>query len=427
MSILDAKPARVFEPLLQPARYKGAFGGRGSGKSHFFAGQLISDAVRFPGLRSVCIREIQKSLKESAKRLIEDKLRVFDLNEADGFRVYEERIRTPGDGVIIFQGMQDHNAESIKSLEGYGRAWVEEAQTLSARSLALLRPTLRAQGSELWFSWNPRRKTDAVDMMLRGPNPPSDAVVVRANWSDNPRLPPELEAERQDCLVAEPDHYDHIWEGGYAAVSAGAYFARALAEAKTEGRIGSVAVDPLVSIRAFWDIGLRDATAIWVAQFVGREIRVLDYYEAVGQPLAIHLQWLRNRGFDKALCVLPHDGVREDVVTATRYEDHIRAAGFAVEVVPNQGKGAAMMRIETARRLFPTIWFNAVTTEAGRDALGWYHERKDEARGIGLGPEHDWSSHAADAFGLMCVSYEAPHGGAPVRNGRKIGMRTGIA
>jgi len=262
--------------------------------------------------------------------------------------------------------------------------------------------------------------------MLRGPNPPSRAVVVRANWSDNPRLPPELAAERLDCLAAEPDHYDHIWEGGYAAVSAGAYFARSLAEAKAAGRIGSVAADPLIGIRTFWDIGLRDATAIWVAQFVGREIRVLDYYEASGQPLAIHLRWLRDRGFDKALCVLPHDGVREDVVTATRYEDHIRAAGFTVEVVPNQGKGAAMMRIETARRLFPTIWFNAATTEAGRDALGWYHERKDEARGLGLGPEHDWSSHAADAFGLMCVSYEAPRGTGQPRDSRRIGMRTGI-
>lgn len=425
MSTLELQTARVFEPLRAPARYKGAWGGRGSGKSHHFAGRLILDSLRHPGLRSVCIREVQKSLKESARRLIEDKLRTFGLDEADGFKLYEDRVKTPGDGIIIFQGLQDHSAESIKSLEGYGRAWVEEAQTLSARSLALLRPTIRAPGSELWFSWNPRRKADPVDIMLRGPNPPTGAVVVRANWSDNPWFPPELEAERRDCLAAEPDQYDHVWEGGYAGVTDGAYFARQLAEAKTEGRIGAVAADPLMGLRAFWDLGLRDATAIWVAQFVGREIRVLDYYEAVGQPLATHLGWLRDRGYGRALCVLPHDGVREDAIVATRYEDHVRAAGFDVEVVPNQGKGAAMMRIETARRLFPSIWFNAATTEAGRDALGWYHERRDEARGVGLGPAHDWASHAADAFGLMCVSYAAPpaaRGATP----RRIGMRVGV-
>ena len=82
--------------------------------------------------------------------------------------------------------------------------------------------------------------------------------------------------------------------------------------------------------------------------------------------------------------------------------------GFEVIVVPNQGKGAAGARIESARRLFARIWFNEITTEGGREALGAYHERKDDARNIGLGPEHDWASHGADAFGLMCVAYEEP-------------------
>ena len=143
---------RVFVPLLEPSRYKGAWGGRGSGKSHFFADLLIEHAQYEKGMRSVCIREVQKTLKESSKRLIEDKLTAMDLGEADGFKVFNEVIETPGDGIISFQGMQDHNAESIKSLEGYGRAWVEEAQTLSARSMTLLKPTIRAEGSELWFS-----------------------------------------------------------------------------------------------------------------------------------------------------------------------------------------------------------------------------------------------------------------------------------
>lgn len=375
---------------------------------------MIEDALIEPGLRSVCIREVQKSLKESAKRLIEDKLADFGLGEADGFKVFREVVETPGDGLISFQGMQDHTAESIKSLEGYGRAWVEEAQTLSARSLGLLRPTLRAEGSQLWFSWNPRRKTDPVDQMLRGDALPTGAAVVRANWSDNPWFPSVLEQERADCLANQPDQYDHIWQGGYATVTEGAYYAQSLAKARQEGRIGRVSKDPLMQVRAFWDIGVRDATAIWIAQFVGREVRVLDYYEASGQPLATHLQWLRSNGWGDALCVLPHDGSKEDQVTATRFEDHIRSAGFDVETVPNQGKGAALKRVEAGRRLFPSIWFDAAKCEAGLDALGAYHERQDEARSIGLGPEHDWASHGADAFGLMCVAYEAPRNKKPV-------------
>lgn len=138
--------------------------------------------------------------------------------------------------MITFQGMQDHNAESIKSLEGFHIAWVEEAQTLSDRSLSLLRPTIRADNSELWFSWNPRRKTDAVDEMLRGGDLPTGSVVVNANWRDNPHFPAVLEQERQDCIRIEPDQYDHIWEGGYATVTAGAYYAMVLTQAKAERR-----------------------------------------------------------------------------------------------------------------------------------------------------------------------------------------------
>lgn len=415
MSELLIDTAEVFEPLLEPARYKGAHGGRGSGKSHFFAGMMIEHHLIERGLRSVCIREVQKSLKESSKRLIEDKLNTLSLGNRAGFKIFTEVIQTPGDGIISFQGMQDHTAESIKSLEGYGRAWSEEAQTMSTRSLQLLRPTIRAPGSELWFSWNPRRKVDAVDLMLRGAATPTGSVVLQANWSDNPWLPAELEQERLDCLRANPEQYDHIWDGGYAQVLEGAYYAKYLAQAKLENRIGRVAADPLMTIRLYVDIGgtgaRADAFTIWAAQFIGKEIRVLNYYEAVGQPLATHLAWMRSQGYtpDRAQIWLPHDGSTQDKVYDVSYESALADAGYSVTVVPNQGKGAAAARIEAGRRLFPAMWFDGEKTEPGRDALGWYHEKKDEVRNIGLGPEHDWASHGADAFGLMCVAYEEPN------------------
>lgn len=408
MSTLRIETARVFKPLLEPARYKGARGGRGSGKSHFFGDRLVEDSLYHKGLLSVCIREVQKSLKDSAKRLLEAKLAEFRLGEKDGFKVFKSEIQTPGDGVIIFQGMQDHTAESIKSLEGFKRAWVEEAQTLSSTSLTLLRPTIRADDAELWFSWNPRRKVDPVDVMLRGGQPPTGAICVEANWSDNPWFPAALEQERRDCLANEPDQYGHIWEGEYATARSGAYFARHLAEARQQGRIGVVAADPMMPIKAFWDIGVSDATAIWVAQFIGQQVRVVDYYEAVGQPLSAHLNWLRAQGYSQATNYLPHDGAQRDAVSARKFEDHIREAGFAAVTVPNQGRGAAMKRVEEARRLFPAVWFDEKRCDAGLSALGWYHERWDENRNTGLGPEHDWASHAADAFGLMCVAHEVP-------------------
>lgn len=409
MTTLVIDTPRIFAPLLKPSRYKGAWGGRGSGKSHFFAELLVESCLANPGTRALCVREVQKSLKESAKRLIEDKIQALGVGRH--FDCLQAQINTPGGGIIAFSGMQDHTADSIKSYEGFDIAWVEEAQSLSNRSLTMLRPTMRKpssraypEGAEMWFSWNPTRKTDAVDQLLRGETPPPGAIIQRANWSDNPFFPKALDAERRYDLEVFPERYDHVWEGGYQQVWEGAYYAGCLTKARAEGRIGVVSLDPMLPVYAFWDIGLRDHTAIWIIQFVGNQIRVLDYYEASGQPLSVHVQWMRDSGWGRAICVLPHDGNRGDVVTGITFKDHIKDAGFEAWVVKNQGKGAAMQRVEAARRIFPAIWFNADTCEAGIDALGAYHERKDEVRNIGLGPEHDWASHAADAFGLACIA-----------------------
>jgi phage terminase large subunit len=426
VNTLRIPTAKVFQPLLAPARYKGAFGGRGSAKSHFFGELLVEQAEMAPGhnggagLLAVCIREVQKTLGDSSKRLVENK--IVELGLGHRFKVWRDRIETPGDGTIIFQGMADHTAESIKSLEGFRTAWIDEAQTLSARSLSLLRPTIRAPGSEIWASWNPRRKSDAIDDFLRA-RKPEGAIVVESNWRNNPWFPKELEDERQLDLKLYPERYDHIWEGGYAKAFEGAYFAGVLAEAKLKGRIvKNLSADPLLPLRAFHDLGgssaNADAFTIWIVQWVGDEIRVLDYYETVGQVLAHHVNWMRKGGYEDAINYLPHDGARPDGFVGKRYEDHWRDAGFNVMSIKNQGSGAASIRIEAIRRLGPKMWFDEEKTEAGREAIGFYHEKRDPERNIGLGPEHDWSSHAADSLGLMACCYEPPAQSANF--GRKI-------
>lgn len=213
MTTLQIQTPRVFRPLLEPARYKGAFGGRGSGKSHFFAEALIERCLLHHGTRWACIREVQKSLDQSVKRLLEDKIDALGVSTS--FEIQRFEIGTPGGGLIMFQGMQNHTAESIKSLEGFDGAWVEEAQSLSQRSLDMLRPTIRKEGSELWFSWNPQQETDPVEKLLRGDEPPAGAVVVQANYTDNPFLPDVLRDELAYDLRRDPDKFAHVWKGGY--------------------------------------------------------------------------------------------------------------------------------------------------------------------------------------------------------------------
>ena len=338
-SSIQLPTPRVFVPLLKPSRYKGAHGGRGSGKSHFFAELMVETALMRDGFRAVCIREVQKTLKESAKRLIEDKIRAMGVGSE--FECLNTEIKTPGGGVILFQGMQDHTAESIKSLEGFHVAWAEEAQTLSARSLEMLRPTIRAPGSELWFTWNPRNAADPVDQLLRGPTPPPDSAVVRVNYNDNPFFPRELEEERLYDQRTKPDRYGHIWEGEYEPTAVGAIWDRAnlhrnrRAEAPHLARI-VVAVDPAVSAEAGSDehgivvcaagqdgrgYVLEDGSMKGAPrQWAERAIALYDRFEA--DCIVIE----RNQGGDMCRFTLEsvRPGIRIVEVTATRGK-HVRA------------------------------------------------------------------------------------------------------
>ena len=277
MSTLEIKTPRWALPLLKPSRYKGAWGGRGSGKSHFFAELLIEEHICNPNQSSVCVREIQKSLSQSVKKLLE--VKIEELGVGQYFDVQDSQIKSRrGNGLIIFQGMQNHTADSIKSLEGYDRAWVEEAQSLSQNSLDKLRPTIRKPDSELWFSWNPNLHTDPVDQLLRGDVPPSDAIVAKINWSENPWFPAVLKDEMEYDKRRDPDKYLHIWQGEYQRNSESRVFRNWRIEefdAKVDDtlRFGAdwgFASDPTVLIRCF--IRGRTLYVDYEAYMVGCEI-----------------------------------------------------------------------------------------------------------------------------------------------------------
>ncbi len=248
----------VFEPLLYASRYKGAHGGRGSGKSHFFAELMIEESIRTK-LDSVCLRETLKSLEFSVKKLLEQKIEA--MNAGSYFEVQDRRILTKRGGIIIFEGMQNHTAESIKSLEGFDRAWFEEAQTASQKSLDLLRPTIRKKDSEIWFSWNPDSPDDPIDKLLRGDNLPPDAIVVESNYHNNPWLPDVLRKELEYDRKRDPDKFAHVWLGQYKKNSEARIFKNWCIEeferpAGTVFRLGAdwgFSVDPSVLVRASID------------------------------------------------------------------------------------------------------------------------------------------------------------------------------
>lgn len=411
-------PPKLIPVFSGEADVRGAYGGRGSGKTRSFAKMSAVRAYMWASAgrngQILCGRQFMKTLADSSLEEIKQ-----SINEepwlAANFDIGETYVRTqglPGEVYYTFMGL-DRNIDSVKSQARILLGWVDEAEPVTDGAWTKLIPTLREEDSELWVTWNPEDDESATHRRFRLSSDPR-YKVVELNFRDNPRFPAILERQRLRDMKERPDQYAHIWEGAFITAIEGAYFAEALNQAQSDGRISNVPADPLMTLRAFVDIGgtgaKADAFVIWIAQFIGKEIRVLDHYEVQGQPAAAHVNWLRSKGYtpDRCQIWLPHDGATHDRVHDASYEGFLRQAGYSVTVIANQGKGAAMARIEAARRLFSSVWFNEKMTASGRKALGWYHEKRDEKRRAGLGPDHDWSSHSADAFGLMCVAYEEP-------------------
>jgi phage terminase large subunit len=401
-TITRLRTPEVFAPLWQQqARYKGAHGGRGSGKSHDRATAAVVAMTQ--GKRVVGLREVQRSIADSVKQLVEDKIEALDL--AAEFDIQRDLVKHRGtDGAMIFRGLHDNTATTIKSLEGFDIAWIEEAQTITRRSLSLLTPTIRKPGSEIWATWNPEFDSDAIDVLLRGPNPPVGAVVVEANWWDNPWFPEDLRADMDRDRTADPAAYEHVWGGGYRSLAEGAYYAEQITAAREQGRITAVPVESGPVVHTGWDIGIDDCTAIWAAQVVGRELHLIDYYEDRGKEAAHYADWMRSKGYDTGTVYLPHDGDTRERGTGKTYSDVLRGADVKrVVVVPRTT--SLMADIQGTRAFFAKCWFDTDRCRSGLKCLGAYRVEWDfEGETPKQRPVHDWSSHGADAFRTLASS-----------------------
>jgi phage terminase large subunit len=390
---LDSTYPPAFAPLQVPARYKAVHGGRGSGKSHYFAEELVLRCWE-KKTRAVCIREVQHTIRDSVRQLLVDKIQEMRLGPS--FEVLDHEIRGDNGSIIIFRGMQNYNAENIKSLEDFDLAWVEEAQTLSDHSLLLLRPTIRKEGSELWFSWNPRYDTDAVDKFFRGGYKRKGAIVVEANWQDNPWFPDVLMNDKTEDYEADPETSEHVWGGGYLIISEGSYYARLLMAAEKESRVGNFPYNPDLPLITSWDIGVDDYTAIWFVQEDGFSAYVVDFFEVsgvgaedivraglpelvpdkAGRIAGLTELGRAGDGFEYSKHLLPHDVmVREWGAGArTRYQTlkglGVKPINVGVAVKPDE-------RINAARRVLPLCHFNSTQrVMAGLAHLRRYSKKK---------------------------------------------------
>jgi phage terminase large subunit len=399
-------PAKL-RGLFEPRRYKVMFGGRGGAKSWGVARALLMLGTASP-LRILCAREVQKSMKDSVHRLLKDQ--IVNMGLTSFYEVLDTEIRGKNGTLFLFAGLQSHTVDSIKSFEGVDKVWCEEAHGISTKSWDTLIPTIRKPDSEIWMTLNPAMDTD--DTYVRFISAPSDDTwLCEVNWRDNPWFPEVLEQERLKAQRADPDSYEHIWEGKPRRVAEGAIYRHEIDALFADGRVCDVPYDPIMPVHTVWDLGWADSMTIIMLQVTPVGIRVLDYIEDSNRTYAWYVSELEKRKYRWGVDYLPHDGAACNPQTGIS----------SIQTLKNLGRNVAepLARIDAeegikqARMVFPRCYFDKTRTMRLVECLKRYRRAVHLKTNEPTGPLHDEYSHGADAFRYLGMAVPLMSNSAP--------------
>jgi len=415
------RPLSSWAEVLDPKyRYIFIKGGRSSSKSHEIGGYLVERSMSEVDLLIVCLREVQKSIKRSSKMLIDNKIKDYKL--AKYYKSIETEIsKHNDDGLFLFQGMNDLTADNIKSLEGFNIAWFEEAQNITHKSLKTLRPTIRVNGSQIIFTWNPQQPTDPIDEFCNDMQGRDDVLVIHVNYHDNAFLPDASLIEIEIDRKTYPETFDHIWLGDYDTQFQGHYYAKLLSTARDEGRITEAPYKAGADVFTAWDLGMRDSTTIWFAQCVGLQWRIIDYYEANFEELDHYADLIKDKPYRYGAHYLPHDGKHERLGMRGSIKDQLR--GMGLNDIVTLSATTVDSGISLAKSLIKECYFDKEKCADGLHALNHYKSKYDETKKV-YKELHDWASHGADGFRYLAqaidlrrtTSKPRPHRAAPPRS-----------
>jgi len=390
------------EGLFRKSRYKVAYGGRGGAKSWGIARALLILGAKSP-LRILCAREFMISMRDSVHKLLCDQIESLGL--LGFYDITQASIRGKNGTEFSFIGLKN-NIANVKSYEGVSICWVEEAQTVSRLSWNVLIPTIRAEGSEIWISFNPELETDETYQRFVA-NPPEDCITMRVNWSDNPWFPETLRLEKDSLKARDEEAYNQVWEGLCRQTVDGAIFAKEMQQAEKDGRITKVPYDATKPVHAVFDLGWSDSTAIWFLQFVGMETRLIRYIEDAQKTISYYLATMQTYGYVYDTVWLPHDAENKTLAAAGRsIDDIVRAAGYKTNILP---RVPILDSINAARTIFPNCYFDREHTADGLACLRHYRYEVDPDTGqFSRNPLHDHYSHGADAFRYIGLMIKEP-------------------
>ena len=378
------------------------WGGRGGAKSWGIARALLCIGANKP-IRVLCAREFQTSIKDSVHKLLSDQ--IINMNLTEFYEVVDRTIRGKNGTEFNFVGLKN-NVANVKSYEGVDICWVEEAQSVSARSWDVLIPTIRKEKSEIWVSFNPELATDNTYQRFII-NSPSNAIIQKINWSDNLWFPETLKLEKDALKIRDIEAYNTVWEGICRITVDGAIFAKEMQQAELEDRITKVNYDPMKPVHAVFDLGWSDATAVWFVQFIGMETRLIRYFETSQETISSILAKMQTYGYIYDTLWLPHDAENKTLAAAGRsIEEIVRSSGYKTRIIP---RTPVVDSINAARTTFNNCWFDRDNCEDGLQCLRHYRYEVDpDTKQFSRTPLHDQYSHGADAFRMLGLMIQEP-------------------
>lgn len=403
MNLKDVEFPKKLKSLFDKTlRYLIYHGGRGGAKSWGVARALLMRA-REEELRILCARETQKSISESSYQLLKDQITELGLD--DFYTVLNSEIRGANGSLFLFAGIK-HNVANIKSKEGIDIVWVEEAEKVTKNSWDTLIPTIRKDGSQIIVTFNVDvEEGDTYQRFVI--NKPTNSIVEKLTYRDNPWFPKVLEQERLDCLERDPIGYDNIWEGNPKQAVEGAVYRDELQTLLDEGRVGDYPYDSSKPCITYWDIGEADCMSIWIEQKVGLNRYLVDFIQDNLKKVPYYIELLNERGYTYSAHVLPHDA-KNDIANAefTTFQMVKNAFPNSRVHVNDNFPGAVKVGIEAVRNIFPFLYFNKDTTIEGRYSLKMYHYKTDPNTGktYGENPHHDFSD-APDALRMLAMAF----------------------
>jgi phage terminase large subunit len=386
-------------PLFNPCRYKVMWGGRGSGKSWGVARALLLQCLKDP-LRVLCAREIQRTVADSVHRLLADQVKSLGLDWF--FTVQEASISGKNGSEFLFAGLRQQDAAKIKSFEGVDVAWVEEAQAVTKKSWDILIPTIRAEDSEIWVTFNPELDSDDTYQRFVV-DPPPGAWVQKMTWADNPWFPEVLEQERISLLKRDKESHDHVWGGNCRTVVDGAIYAREVMDMIEQRRICNVPYDPMLKVHTVWDLGWNDQMSIGLVQKLASEVRIIEYIEDSHRTIAEYVANLKTRRYVWGKDWLPHDGAAKDYKSGKSAQEIMKALGRDPVIIP---RGDVEGGIKAVRMMLPRLYMDKTRCARLADCLKRYRRAIPTTTNEPAGPLHDEYSHGADMVRGLAMSVE---------------------